>query len=228
MVVRIGLARVRELGRDDVDRQPVFGVHHDQPAVLRGLLQRAEDRPVVAEEDAGVGREQLEVGDTLRDEGIHLRQRLVIDVRHDHVEAVVGDRVAFGLGMPGVEALAQGLAARLHGEVDDRRRPAEGRRSRTGLEGVLREGAAEGQFHMGMHVDRAGNEVFAAGVDGLVGGHPRGGQVAADQRDLLAVDQHVRAGRALGRDHDAVGDQGAHHAPLEWICHEASLRVRIR
>ena len=104
---RIGRAGLDRLGRDDVDGHAVLGVHHDQPAVLRGLLQRPEDRPVVAVEDARVGREQLEVGDALGDEPVHLGQRVVVDVAHDHVEAVVDDGVALGLGVPGVETLAQ-------------------------------------------------------------------------------------------------------------------------
>ena len=104
---RVGRAGLDGLRRDDVDGHPVLGVHHDQPAVLRGLLHRPEDRPVVAVEDARVGGEQLEVRDALGDQPVHLRERVVVDVAHDHVEAVVGDGVALGLGVPGVEALAQ-------------------------------------------------------------------------------------------------------------------------
>ncbi len=122
VVVRVGLALGHELRGDDVDGRPVLGVHHDQAAVLRGLLHRPEDRRVVAVEHARVGGEQLEVGDALRDELVHLGQRLVGDVAHDHVEAVVDDGVALGLGVPRVEARAQALALRLDGEVDDARR----------------------------------------------------------------------------------------------------------
>ena len=132
---RVGLAGVDGLGGDDVDGHAVLGVHHDQPAVLRGLLHRAEDRAVVAVEDARVGGEELEVGHALVDEGVHLGERVVVDVAHDHVEAVVDDGVALGLRVPGVEALAQALAAPLDGEVDDRswcrRRPRRACRSRT-------------------------------------------------------------------------------------------------
>ena len=69
---RIGRAGRDGLGRDDIDGHPVLGVHHDQPAVLRGLLHRPEDRPVVAVEDARVGGEQLEVRDALGDQPVHL------------------------------------------------------------------------------------------------------------------------------------------------------------
>ena len=61
VVVGSVLPVVDEVGRDDVDRQAVLGVHHDQPAVLRGPLHRPEDRSVVAEEDARIGGEELEV-----------------------------------------------------------------------------------------------------------------------------------------------------------------------
>ncbi len=71
---RVGRAGRDGLRRDDVDGHPVLGVHHDQPAVLRGLLHRPEDRAVVAVEDARVGREQLEVGDALGDQAVHLGQ----------------------------------------------------------------------------------------------------------------------------------------------------------
>ena len=107
VVVGVGLALADELGRDDVDGHPVLGVHHDQPAVLRRPLHRPEDRPVVAVEHAGVCGEELEVGDALRDELVHLGEGVVVDVAHDHVEAVVRDSVAFGLGVPGVETLAE-------------------------------------------------------------------------------------------------------------------------
>ena len=201
------------VGRDDVDRHAVLGVHHDQPAVLRGPLHRPEDRPVVAVEDARVRGEQLEVGDALGDQAVHLGERLVVDVAHDHVEAVVGDRVALRLGVPGVEALAQRLAARLDGEVDDRGRPAECRGTRAGLEGVLREGPAERQLHVRVDVDPARDHVLAGGVDGLVGGGRRR-EVGADLRDPLAVDQDVGGVGAVGRDDGAVRDQGAHRVLL--------------
>ncbi len=152
----------------DVDRHPVLGVHHDQPAVFGRLLHRPEDRPVVAVEDARVGREQLEVRDAFLDQPVHLGQRVVVDVTHDHVEAVVRDGVALGLGVPGIETLAQRLALGLDREVDDRGRPAERRRTRARLEGVLGERATERQFHVGVDVDPARDHVAARGVDRLV------------------------------------------------------------
>ena len=188
---RIGRAGRDGLGRDDVDGHPVLGVHHDQPAVPGRLLHRPEDRAVVAVEDAGIGREQLEVRDALGDQPVHLGEGRVVDVAHDHVEAVVGDGVALGLGVPRIEALAQRLALPLDREVDDRGRPAERGSARPGLERVLGERAAERQLHVGMDVDPARDDVAAGRVDGLVRGHPARREVGTDLRDRLAVDEEV-------------------------------------
>ena len=211
---RIGLALGDQVRGDDVDRQAVLGVHHDQPAVLPGLLHRPEDRAVVAEEHARVGGEELEVRHALGDEGVHLLERVVVDVAHDHVEPVVGDRVALGLRVPGVEALAQARPAALDGEVDDRRRPAERRGAGARLERVLRERAAERQLHVGVDVDAAGDDVLARRVDRLVGVR-RVTQRRADLDDRLAIDQDVRGVRAVGRDDRPVRDQGAHRSSFD-------------
>jgi len=50
------------------------------------------------------------------------------------VETVIGRRFAFGFGEPGVETFVQRLPLILHGEIDDRSRPAEGRRACASLE----------------------------------------------------------------------------------------------
>ena len=207
MVVGIGVAGLGVLGRDDVDRQAVLGVHEDQAAVLGRLLHGTEDRAVVAEEDAGVGGEELEVGHALLNEGVHLGEGRIGDVAHDHVEAVVDRRLALGLGVPRVEALAQRLALALDGEVDDRRRAAEGRRASPGLERVLGEGPAERQLHVGVHVDRARDDPLAVRVDRPVRGDV---ELLADDGDPLAVHQHVGRVGGIGVDDRPALDQGAH------------------
>ncbi len=212
VVVGIGVAGRDLVGGDDVDRHPVLGVHHDQTAVLRGPLHRPEDRAVVAVEDARVGGEQLEVRHALGDEAVHLGQRVVVDVAHDHVEAVVGDGVALGLGVPCVQPFAERLAARLDREVDDRRRPPEGGRARARLERVLGERPAERELHVRVDVDRAGNQPTSLRVDRLVGADTAP-EARPDLGDGLAVDQDIRRGRPLGRDDRAVRDQRAHRAP---------------
>ena len=105
-------------------------------------------------EDAGVGSEELEVGDAFADELVHLGQALVGDVAHDHVEPVVDRGIALRLRVPRVEALTQALPFRLDRKVDDRRRAAERRSTGAGLKCVLGEGPAERQLHVRVHVDR--------------------------------------------------------------------------
>ena len=121
--------------------------------------------------------------------------------------------------MPGVEALPQRAAARLHREVDDGRGPAEGGSSRPGLEGVLGEGAAKGKLHVRVHVDGPGNDPFATGIDGAVSGDL---QVLAYERDSLTIHQDIGAGGGIRIDDGAVRDERAHGNPL-W----GELRSRV-
>ena len=129
-------------------------------------LHRPQDLAVVAVEHAGVGHEQLEAGDALvLGEVLHRLQRLVVDAADDLVEGVVDGALAVGLAMPFGEPVVDVLAVALHGHVDDRRDAAPRRRARSGLERVGRERAAERQLHVGVHVDPAGDDVLAGGVD---------------------------------------------------------------
>ena len=106
-----------------------------------------------------------------------------------------------------VKARTERAAARLDGEIDDRRRATEGRCARAGLEGVLGEGAAERQLHMGVAVDAAGDDPLAGGVHDRVG---RDVEVDADQGDLIAIDEDVRPGHGVGIDDGSALDEGAH------------------
>ena len=183
-----------------------------RPPFLRGPLHRPEDRAVVGVEDARVGREQLEVGHALGDQLVHLGQGVVVDVRHDHVEAVVDRRRCprpWRATRPGPSR--SDCAARLDGEVDDRRRPAERRGARARLERVLREGAAEGQLHVGVHVDGARDDVAPAASIVSSAVTPAPARLATDGRDRLAVDQDVRVGGS--------------HRPLTTV--PPLIRVRI-
>jgi hypothetical protein len=191
-------------------------VHHDQAAVLLRLLHRPEDRPVVGEEDARVGGEELEVGDALCHQLVHLCQGGVGDVRHDHVEAVVGAGVALRLGHPRVQPSMQRPALGLHREVDDRRRPAKRGRARSGLEGVLGKRATEGQLHVSVDVDPAGDDVLPGRIDGALntGGEIAPSKAPTNGHDLLAVNEHLRLSRAVGVHDGAVADQDAHRSLL--------------
>jgi hypothetical protein len=215
VVPRVGLAALQRLGDEHVDGDAVLGVHHDQAAVARRRLHGPQDLAVVAVEDARVGHEQLEAGDALADEHVHLLEGLLVDVAHDHVEPVVDGALALGLGEPAVEALAQRLADALHGEVDDGGGAAPRGRPGAGLERVGGGGAAEGQLHVGVDVDPAGDDVAPGGVDdplGAVG--PGVGQARARHAqgdDLFPVDQDVGLHLLGGGDDQAVADDGATH-----------------
>src|SRR5947199_382247 len=69
--------------------------------------------------------------------------------------------------------------------------------SRAGAVVVGRGGAAEGQLEVHVHVEHAGNDVMAPGVDDLL----RVVQVGAERGDLLAGDAHI-AGERSGGSHD--------------------------
>ena len=192
MVDRIGLAASQRLGDEHVDGDAVLGVHHHHGALVRRRLHRLQDLAVVREEHARVGHEQLEAGDALVvDEVLHGLQRLVVDAADDHVEAVVDGAVAVGLAVPGGQAVLDPLAGALHREVDDRGGAAVGRRSRAGLERVRGERAAEGQLHVRVDVDTAGDDVLAGGVELLVVVADGGPAGLEQPDDALAVDQHV-------------------------------------
>ncbi len=112
------------------------------------------------------------------------------------MEAVVDGAVALSLSEPGIKAFLHLLPVTLDREVDD------GGRSTPccGLGAVLKvvggEGAAEGQFHVGVAVDTAGNHVFASGVDYPLGpglcaySHRRTG--LKHRHDLFTVDKNLR------------------------------------
>lgn len=211
VVAGVGLAAGQGLFDEDVDGDAVLGVHHDQPAVSGGPLHGAQDLPVVAVEDARVGHEQLEGGDPLPHQVVHLLQGPLVDVREDHVEGVVDGAVAVGLLVPGVESLAQGLAPALHREVDDGGGAAPGGGPGAGLEGVGGGGTAEGQLHVGVRVDPAGDDVLPARVDRTVGRPGLGGRRAVGREggDAAVLDQYVGVELVGGRDDEAAADEGA-------------------
>lgn len=215
VVARVGLAAGQGLLHEHVDGDAVLGVHHDQAAVLGGALHGAQDLAVVGVEDARVGHELLEAGHALLDQEVHLLQRLLVDVGDDHVEAVVDRAVALRLGVPGVQALAQGAADALHREVDDGGGASPGGGPGAGLEGVGGEGAAERQLHVGVDVDATRDHVLPGGVDDAVAGPGRGGRGAGggEGGDTAVLDQDVGVGLVGRGDDEATADHGtAAHA----------------
>ena len=136
VVVRVGLALRDELRGQHVDRRPVLRVHHGEQPEVGGLLHGPQDLRVVGVEDPRVGHEQLVAGHPLGDQALHRLERVLVDAADDLVEAVVDRAVPGGLVVPGAEPVHDPLARALHGEVDDRRRPAPGRGPGAGLERV--------------------------------------------------------------------------------------------
>ena len=103
------------------------------------------------------------------------------------MKAVVDCGVPLGLAVPRVEPLAQRLAAGLHRKVDHRRGPTEGRRARSGKEGVLGGRAAERQLHVRVHINATWNEPLAAGVNDAINRHVAEPSRRTNAHNQLAV-----------------------------------------
>ncbi len=214
VVLGVGLATLDRLLPQHIDGDAVLGVHHDRRAVLGRLLHRPEDLAVVRVEDAGVGHEQLEAGDPLVDDRLHLLEGRVVDVADDHVEAVVDGAVARGFLHPVLEAAPNRLPLDLDREVDHRGRASVSGGARPGLEVVGDVGTTERQLKMGVDVDSAGDDVFPRGVDHRVGALlPMVRAGGRNCHDLLVLHQDVCRDRLGGGDDRSVGDDGSHPSP---------------
>jgi len=99
----------------------------------------------------------------------------------------------FGLAMPFGQAVEHVLAVTLHGHVDDGGDATPRRRARTGFERVGCERATEGQLHVRVHVDTAGDDVLARGIDDLVATLLGAGEPArqTDCGDGFTIDENV-------------------------------------
>ena len=181
--------------------------------MLGGLQHGAENRGVVQHEHAGIGHEQFERRDAFADQSAHFLELRVAKFRDDAVKGVVGHGLAVGFFHPGVERVAQGLALVLNREIDQRGRAAEGRGARAGLEIVGAGGAAERHIQMRVHVDPAGNDDAALGVENFRG--VVDGEILADRDDLAAGDADVGRVRIRCGDDRAVANDGveSHGSP---------------
>ena len=94
MILRRLLPFCQRLLHDDVNRAAVFGMHANEPAVLRSGLQRAENAGVIEHEDAGIGHEKLEAGHAFAHQSIHLLQLAIADIGNDAVKGIIGDGFA--------------------------------------------------------------------------------------------------------------------------------------
>ena len=166
---------------------------------------------LVEHEHAGVRHEQLERRQALSNERVHLLLHLIVQLGDDHVKAVVDDGLALGLFHPRLPGVVQRLAAVLNREIDDRCRPAEGRRPRPALEVVSGCCAAKRHVEMRVDVDAARQHVLAGRIDHRVRLHV---ESRSDDRDLLVLDQDI-TGIAIGRSDDgAVLDECRHDGEI--------------
>ena len=214
MVLRVGLAARQVLLHEHVDGDAVLSMHHDHRAVLCRRLHRTQNLAVVAVEHARVCHEQLEAGDTLVVNQVgHVFQRLFVDAADDLVKCIVNCTVSTGFAVPFSQTELHIFVVTLQRHVDDRRNATPRSGNRAGLKGVYRRGAAEGQFHVRVHIDAARHDVFPFGVDHLVGSHAhRIGLTARIQSDdRFAVDQHVLVVTARWAHYRAVLDECAGH-----------------
>ena len=139
-----------------VDDVAVLGVDLHHPAVRADLTHRLEDRPVVDHQQVGIGGEELEGGDAfVVDQALHVDERLVVHLGHDHVRTDIdgGDRGAL---VPVGKAFERARALHLGGEVHDGGGAAEGPRLGAGVEGVRRARRPEVPVEVRVHIDAAG------------------------------------------------------------------------
>jgi hypothetical protein len=92
-------------------------------------------------------------------------------------------------GVPVIDALGERLALVLHGEIDDRGRPAECGGAGAGEEIVAGLRTAERQLHVGVRIDAARDDELSGGVDNAVGFYV---ERLTDGRNGLAVDEKCR------------------------------------
>ena len=136
-------------------------MHADEPAVLAGAAKRPENRLVVDHEHAGIGHEQFETGDALvAHHAIHLAQSSVLELGHDHVEAVIDHGITFGSTSPVIERMPHRLASILDCKINDAGRAAERSGDGAGLEVVGRGRAAERHVQVRVNVDPPGMTYF--------------------------------------------------------------------
>ena len=184
------------LGDHAVNDTGVLAVDARDAAALFQRLERGIHR-AVADHHGGVGEVHLEGRDASGEHIVQLALDALVPVVDGHVEAVVARAFAVGLFVPEIKTVGKRLALVRAGEVDDGGR------------------VAHVEIKVRVRVDEAGEEVAAGNVRHL-GAFCLGGGDVADLRDLLAVEQDVRAAGAAGRDNKAAPEQffHIHSAPL--------------
>ena len=105
------------------------------------------------------------------------------------MEGIITDSFVRRLLHPGVESCSQRLALVLNREIDQRRGSPKRGSSRAGFEIVGTMGTAKGHVQVRVHVDSAGQNVLARGVNDLAGIFAR--QALANGIDFAAPDGDV-------------------------------------
>ena len=191
-----------------VDHPAVFRMHADKPAIVRSPFHRLVNSGIIYHKDARVCGEELEACHPLvLDHRVHLGEPLVRQLGEDHMETIVDDRLPLRFSQPCVECPTHRRSLGLHGKVDDARGAAMGGGNGPGFKIVRRRGSAEGQIHVRMDVNTAGDDVSATRVDNLFCLNIK---LAPDCGDGLPLNVDIRDVVLLGGDDSSVLDESAH------------------
>jgi hypothetical protein len=98
--------------------------------------------------------------------------------------AVIDHSAVGAFGVPAFDGLVQFFALGLHGEVNVKRGAPKGGGLVTTVKVVGGNGAAKGQFQVGVNINCAGQDILASGVHHL---RVVGGQVTANHDNFFAV-----------------------------------------
>jgi hypothetical protein len=158
MILRRHPARCHCLLDKHLDHLTIFSMHADHGAMPSGEAHGLEQCAVIKHEDARIGHEQFEAGDAFApNEGLHVGQRLVVDVEHDHMGTDI-DAGAGGASMPILQADQWAGAAGLVAKVDDRRGPAKSGRFGPRAKGIHGASHPKVPIQVGMYIDATGQD----------------------------------------------------------------------
>ena len=212
---------------EHVDRVAVLRVHHHERAARRAATSIAP-KSVSSEtmERALVRHEELVRGDALVGQRRELLERAaLVEVGDGDVEAVVDQRLAVRLRVPGLERLRERLALALDAEVDVAGRAAERRRrlarTRSRRSSPCRRTACRGAC--AGRCSPGGRSLPVASITRSAATS----RSLADQRHPLAVDVDVRD-RVVGGRHDAPAANQNRHGALPVVRVRGLLASRAR
>ena len=214
---RGGLAGGQNFSGEHLDHIAVLGMQHGQHAVLSAPAHDLEDLAVLQPQPPVVGGEYLQGGDPLPDQRRDLGHHLGIETGDVHVEAEIDGRLGIGLGVPGVDALAQGVEVLRH-EIQHGGGAAESGRLQAAVVVVGGHRVEHGEIKVGVGVDPAGQHQLAGGVD-----HFRTGRLQSrtDGSNGLAFDEQIFLGTPPHGDEGCPADQQSGH----WLGSSQGVRL---